>query len=43
MAYSLLVKILNETGKIAIGKVVIREKEHLVGLRAYQRGLVMHE
>jgi DNA end-binding protein Ku len=42
-AYSLFVKILNETGKIAIGKVVIREKEHLVGLRAYQRGLVMHE
>jgi DNA end-binding protein Ku len=42
-AYSLFVKILNETGKIAIGKVVIREKEQLVGLRAYQRGLVMHE
>jgi DNA end-binding protein Ku len=37
------VKILNETGKIAIGKVVMREKEHLVGLWAYQRGLVMHE
>ena len=42
-AYSLLVKILNETNKVAIGKVVLREKEHLVGLRAYQRGLVMHQ
>jgi DNA end-binding protein Ku len=42
-AYSLLVKILHETNKIAIGKVVLKEKEHLVALRAYQRGLVMHQ
>jgi DNA end-binding protein Ku len=42
-AYSLFVKILHETKKIAIGKVVLRDKEHLVALRAYQRGLVMHE
>jgi DNA end-binding protein Ku len=42
-AYSLLVKILNETNKVAIGKVVLREREHLVALRAYQRGLVMHQ
>jgi DNA end-binding protein Ku len=42
-AYSLFVKILNETNKIAIGKVVLREKEQLVALRAYQRGLVMHQ
>src|SRR5918998_946337 len=42
-AYSLLVKILHETGKIAIGKVVLRERERLVALRAYQRGLVMHQ
>jgi DNA end-binding protein Ku len=42
-AYSLFIKILNETKKIAIGKVVLREKEHLVALRAYQRGLVMHQ
>jgi DNA end-binding protein Ku len=42
-AYSLLVKILHETGKIAIGKVVLREREHLIALRAYQRGLVMHQ
>ncbi len=42
-AYSLFVKILNETNKMAIGKVVLRDKEHLVALRAYQRGLVMHQ
>jgi DNA end-binding protein Ku len=42
-AYSLFVKILHDTGKTAIGKVGLREKEHLVALRAYQRGLVMHE
>jgi len=33
-AYSLFVKILNETNKIAIGKVVLREKEHVIALRA---------
>jgi DNA end-binding protein Ku len=42
-AYSLLVRILNETNKVAVGKVVLREKEHVVALRAYQRGLVMHQ
>jgi DNA end-binding protein Ku len=42
-AYSLLVKILNETNKVAVGKVVLRDKEHVVALRAYQRGLVMHQ
>jgi DNA end-binding protein Ku len=42
-AYSLFVKILYETNKIAIGKVVLREKEHVIALRAYQRGLVMHQ
>src|SRR5215208_8082568 len=42
-AYSLFVKILHETKKIAIGKVVLREREQLVALRAYQRGLVMHQ
>jgi non-homologous end joining protein Ku len=26
-----------------VGKVVLRDKEHLVALRAYQRGLVMHQ
>jgi DNA end-binding protein Ku len=42
-AYSLFVNALNETNRIAIGKVVLRYKEHLVALRAYQRGLVMHQ
>ena len=43
-AYLLFVKVLNETNKIAIGKVVLRDnKEHLVALRAYQRGIVMHQ
>jgi DNA end-binding protein Ku len=42
-AYSLFVKILNETSNIAIGKVVLREKEHAIALRAFQRGLVMHQ
>ena len=42
-AYSLFVKILNETNKIAIGKVVLKDKERLVALTAYQRGLVMHQ
>src|ERR671915_1452250 len=42
-AYSLFVKILHETKKVAIGKVVFRDKEQLVALKAYQRGLVMHQ
>jgi DNA end-binding protein Ku len=42
-AYSLFVNVLNKTKKIAIGKVVLRDREHLVALRAYQRGIVMHE
>lgn len=42
-AYSLFIRILNETNKIAIGKVVLKEKEHLVALRPYQRGIVMHQ
>lgn len=43
-AYSLLVKVLHDTKKAAIGKLVLREgdKEHLIAIRAYQRGLVMH-
>jgi len=41
-AYSLLVKVLTDTKKVAVGKVVLRDKEHLVVLRPYQRELVMH-
>ncbi|MFL6430964.1 MAG: Ku protein [Nitrososphaeraceae archaeon] len=42
-AYSLLVTILNETNKVAVGKIVLREKEYVIALTAYQRGLVMHQ
>lgn len=42
-AYPLFVRILHETNTIAIGKAVLREKEHRVALRAYHRGLVMHQ
>ena len=41
-AYSLLVKVLVETKKIALEKIVIREKEYVVALRPYQRVIVMH-
>ena len=41
-AYSLLVKILSDTKKIAVGKIVLRDKENIVSLRPYQRGMVMH-
>jgi DNA end-binding protein Ku len=41
-AYSLLVKVLTDTKKVAVGKVVLRDKEHLVVIRPYQRELVMH-
>ena len=41
-AYSLLVKVLTETKKIAVGKIVLREKEYVVALRPYQRVIVMH-
>jgi DNA end-binding protein Ku len=42
-AYSLLVKVLHDMKKAAIGKVVLRsERERLVAIRAYQRGLVLH-
>ncbi len=40
-AYKLLVKALNETGKIAIAKVVIRSRESLVALRVYDEIMVM--
>jgi DNA end-binding protein Ku len=42
-AYSLFAKVIKETNKIAIGKVVLKDREHLVALRAYQRGIVMHQ
>ena len=35
-------KILSDTKKIAIGKIVLRDKENIVSFRPYQRGMVMH-
>jgi len=42
-AYTLFAKVISETNKIAIGKVVLKDREHLVALRAYQRGIVMDQ
>jgi DNA end-binding protein Ku len=42
-AYTLFAKVISETNKIAIGKVVLKDREHLVALRAYQRGIIMHQ
>src|ERR671915_2068106 len=39
--YRLLVKALEETGKVGIAKVVIRNKEHLAALRPYNGVLVL--
>jgi DNA end-binding protein Ku len=41
-AYLLLVEILRRTKTIGLGTVVLREREQVVALRAYQRGIVMH-
>jgi DNA end-binding protein Ku len=39
--YRLLVRALEETGKVGIAKVVIRNKQHLACLRPYERALVL--
>jgi DNA end-binding protein Ku len=39
--YRLLVKALEQTGKVGIAKVVIRNKEHLAALRPYERALLL--
>ena len=39
--YRLLVRALEETGKVGIAKVVIRNKQHLAALRAYDGRLVL--
>jgi DNA end-binding protein Ku len=41
-AFALLVKILNENNLVAIGKVVLKDRENVIALRPYQRGIVMH-
>jgi DNA end-binding protein Ku len=40
--YLILVRVLAETNRIAIGKVILKEREDIVALRPYQKGLVMH-
>lgn len=40
-AYRLLVEAMNETGRVAIGRFVMRNKEHLVALRTWGDSLVM--
>lgn len=42
-AYTLLYTTLNETNRAAVGTLVSRGKEHLVVIRAYQHGLIMHQ
>jgi DNA end-binding protein Ku len=39
--YRLLVRALEETGKVAIAKVVIRNKQHLAAIRTHDRVLVL--
>jgi DNA end-binding protein Ku len=40
-AYTLLREILSQTGKVAIGRVVMRNKEYVVVLRPYQKAILM--
>ncbi|MBU6998696.1 MAG: Ku protein [Theionarchaea archaeon] len=40
-AYALLHEVLTLTGKVGIGKVVLHSKEYLVGLKNYQRGIIL--
>jgi DNA end-binding protein Ku len=39
--YRLLVRALEETGKVAVAKIVIRNKQHLAALRPWNRTLVL--
>jgi DNA end-binding protein Ku len=41
-AYSLFVETLRLANKAAIGRVVIKNKEYLVAVRAFKKGLAMH-
>ena len=40
-AFQLLVATLEKTGRIGIGKIVLREREHVVAIRAYGQGLLL--
>jgi DNA end-binding protein Ku len=41
--YKFLYELLKAHGKAAVGTYVARGKEHLVAIRAYQHGLIMHQ
>lgn len=40
-AYALLHEVLTLTGKIGVGRIVMRTKEYIVGLRSYQKGIIL--
>ena len=42
-AYRLLSEAMRETGQVALGRYVARGKSHLVLIRPYQDGLIMHQ
>ena len=39
IAFLIIAAVLNETNKVAIGKMVLKDKEHVIALRAYQKGI----
>ena len=42
--YTLFSRVISETNKMANpGKVVLKDKEHLVALHTYQRGIVINQ
>lgn len=40
-AYQLLHEVLALAGKIGIGRVILRSKEHIVGIKSYQKGILL--
>ena len=42
-AYRLLAEAMQETGRVALGRYIARGKSHLVVIRPYQEGLMMHQ
>ena len=41
-AYRLLTDAMTKTGRVALGRFTLRGKEHVVVLRPYEKGLIMH-
>ena len=41
-AYRLLTDAMTKTGRVAIGRFTLRGKEHVIVLRPYEKGLMMH-